>query len=207
MTAILSLVVGAVTRYAPDLFGGLFDGIKGWFAAKAEERTIRASIELEKQKGENAALLAKTQGESQMALEELRGDIASLHDAMDDRKDARNLMLKLHTSVIELMRVGSQLGLPRWILSIGWMLAVAVETLTAAVQPMIAATAFCMWASVKLAMIISVAHNQGAVLNLQTLTYALTITWGEYDKEIIAAVLGFFLAHRAQKYNAARQQS
>lgn len=176
----ISLIGGALLRFLPNIGGWLAGIIGGWVDDKREEKATRLQLEIERERGKNQLAIQGLQNEHTEALNLLLAQQDELRQTIADRQSARNYASTLHKTITETLKVGKDLGVWQPILSIGWGAAVAVEVLSAAVQPMIAATVFTMWGYWK----------------YQVITEAGKMVWTAEDWELMAAVVGFFLAGR-----------
>jgi hypothetical protein len=198
MLSLIGMLGGALVRYLPNLFGFAGDWFKGRQEQKQEEAALRLQIELEKAKAETSVRTAYAEGEQAQALATIQGTLEELRLSVADRQGARDYGSKLHTALVNVLQAGAGLGLPRWVLSIGWAVVVVVEAGAASVQPGIAACGFGMWAAWKWSIYSAALHSSGNV------PAALISLWVAEDWLLIDSIVGFFLAGRAMKYVDAR---
>lgn len=184
MLGILAGLGGFAIRYLPNLFSWLGD----WFKAKQElsiqERMAVLTMKLEEKRAELAIKGMVINAEITEALASLQAEIAMMVKSLEDRKSAREFGAKLVSMMDRTLSRGKELGVPSWVISIGWCGVLSVEMLSAAIQPSIAVWAFGMW-----------------------IHYRLTsdAVWTWQDMEILWAVVGFYLAGRVQKFEETKR--
>lgn len=203
MLPIIGMAVGAAVRYLPNLFGFVGDRVKDAQDQKYEKERIALSLQLEESKAKAGAQMAQIQGESAEALATIQGSIEELKALQVDRQSARQYGQTLHNAMIKALGAGKSLGVWRWLLSLGWFSVLAVEALSALIQPMIAVCAFAMWIAWKVSLF---QHGLDLSGGAVAIAAALAATWTENDWMLMDGVLGFFLAGRTQRYLDSRKK-
>lgn len=178
----LSLIGGALLRFLPDIGSWVGNFFMGREDDRREEKSARLQIELEKLRGQNQMAVQGMQNDHTEALNLLLAQQDELRQTIADRQSARAYASTLHKTITETLKVGKEIGVWPWVMSLGWASAVTVEVLSAAVQPMIAATVFSLWAYWKYTVVTALGSE----------------IWTLEDWMLLEAVIGFFLAGRVK---------
>lgn len=173
-------IIGFALRYIPKLFGFAGDALKAKQDRKDEERMVRLQFELEQKKSEMVGKQAILQGEITEALAGIQHEITELSESMKDRKSARSYGVKLASLMDQTLARGKDLGVPTWLIGIGWCGVLFVEMVSASVQAFIAIATLAMWMHYKIRM--------------------GELTWTVHDWWLMETVVGFYLAGRVQKH-------
>jgi len=174
-----SIVVGFILRYLPALFTGVSDYFGKKSDHKNEMEMMRLSSELELVRSKTAAQSIMQSAEINQSILALQAEVANVTASITDRTSAREYQTKIVSMMDSTLSKGKELGVYKWLLSVGWTTALFIECLSASVQPCIAVCAFSMWIYYR------IKTQQG---------------FGIEDWALIEAVVGFYLAGRVQKF-------
>lgn len=187
----ISLIGGALLRFLPDIGSWVGNFFMGREDDRREAKAAKLQIELERLRGQNQMAVQGMQNEHTEALNLILAQQDELRQTIADRQSARAYGSTLHKTITETLRLGGELHIWPWAMSLGWSAAVAVEVFSAMVQPMIAATVFTMWAAWKAATFYGAFQATG-------LTAALAGSFLEADWMLMESVVGFYLAGRVK---------
>lgn len=197
LLSILSPIAGFFLRYLPNIFSFIGDIIKGREEDKREERRFQLMERVETLRAKLHTEEKIIDAQLQEALLKLLTEMSSIKASMEDRSSAREYGIHLNSILSSTLKQGKELGVPRWVLSFGWLGVLIIEGWSSAIQPLIATLALGMWSAWKISLFTLAFMDTAGVAS------AIVATWGLEDWFFMESVLGFFLAGRVQKWGTA----